>query len=115
MKVSSDSDPDMLHREANECFELLAQASFSGIIALLMERADRCRIMADRIVARQGQRPEPEHHELVKAPELDHGMSWSPAPVTPTGGAMYRLVYWTGMTLFVVWCVFAAYSALGGL
>ena len=59
MKVSSDSDPDMLHREANECFELLAQASFSGIIALLMERADRCRIMADRIVARQGQRQRP--------------------------------------------------------
>jgi hypothetical protein len=54
MKVSSDSDPDMLHREADECLELLAQASFSGIIALLMEHADRCRIMADRIVAGQG-------------------------------------------------------------
>jgi len=77
MKVSSDSDPDMLHREANECFELLAQASFSGIIALLMERADRCRIMADRIIARQGQgqRPEPERYELVKAPELDHAVT----------------------------------------
>jgi hypothetical protein len=77
MKVSSDSDPDMLHREANECFELLAQASFSGIIALLMERADRCRIMADRIIARQGQgqRPEPERDELVKAPELDHAVT----------------------------------------
>jgi hypothetical protein len=77
MKVSSDSDPDMLHREANECFELLAQASFSGIIALLMERADRCRIMADRIIARQGQgqRPEPKRDELVKAPELDHAVT----------------------------------------
>jgi hypothetical protein len=72
MKVSSDSDPDMLHREADECLELLAQASFSGIIALLMEHADRCRIMADRIVAGQGQRPRPERDELVKAPELDH-------------------------------------------
>ena len=69
MKVSSDSDPDMLYREANECFELLAQASFSGIIALLMERADRCRIMADRIVA--GQRPRsPDHNELSKALDL---------------------------------------------
>ena len=75
MKVSSDSDPDMLHREANECFELLAQASFSGIIALLMEHADRCRIMADRIIARQGQRSEPERDELVKAPELDHAVT----------------------------------------
>ena len=77
MTVSSDSDPDMLHREANECFELLAQASFSGIIALLMERADRCRIMADRIAAHQGQgqRPEPERDELVKAPELDHAVT----------------------------------------
>ena len=72
MKVSSDSDPDMLHREANECFELLAQASFSGIIALLMEHADRCRIMADRIVAGQRPRSEPDHDELRKAPEPGH-------------------------------------------
>ena len=72
MKVSSDSDPDMLYREANECFELLAQAGFSGIIALLMERADRCRIMADRIVAGQRPRSEPDHDELRKAPEPGH-------------------------------------------
>jgi hypothetical protein len=78
MRVSSDSEPDMLHREADECMELLAQASFSGIIALLMERADRCRIMADRIVAGQG-RPEPERDELVKAPELDHEQRWAEA------------------------------------
>jgi hypothetical protein len=31
--------------------------------------------MADRIVARQGQRPEPERDELVKAPELDHAVT----------------------------------------
>jgi hypothetical protein len=73
MKVSSDSDPDMLHREADECLELLAQASFSGIIALLIERADRCRMMADHVAGRgQRPRPEPERDELVNAPELDH-------------------------------------------
>ena len=77
MKVSSDSDPDMLRREADECFELLAQASFSGIIALLMERADRCRILAERIVAGQHLRSEPERDELVKAPELDHAVTAS--------------------------------------
>jgi hypothetical protein len=31
------------------------------------------------------------------------------------GIAMYRVVYWTGMTLLVVWSVFSAYSALNGL
>jgi len=31
------------------------------------------------------------------------------------GIAMYRVVYWTGVTLFVVWSVFSAYSALNGL
>jgi hypothetical protein len=63
MKTSSNSDPDMLRREADECLELLAQASFSGIIALLMERPDRCRIMADRILAVQRLRSEPDHDE----------------------------------------------------
>lgn len=60
MKMSSNSGPGMLRREADECFELLAEASFSGIIALLMEHADRCQIMAGRIVAGQqsaGARP----------------------------------------------------------
>jgi len=28
---------------------------------------------------------------------------------------MYRVVYWTGVTLFVVWSVFSVYSALSGL
>jgi hypothetical protein len=61
--------------------------------------------------------PEHTHPSLIReqtlasAYETRSGMSWSPAPVTPTGGAMYRLVYWTGMTLFVVWCVFAAKRA----
>jgi len=65
--------------------------------------------------------PERTHPSLIReqtlasAYDTRSGMSWSAAPVTPTGGAMYHLVYWTGMTLFVVWCVFAAYSALGGL
>jgi hypothetical protein len=76
MKLSSNSDPDMLRREADECLELLAQASFSGIIALLMERADRCRIMADRIVAGQLPPSEPDHDEVRKAPEVDY-------PATP--------------------------------
>ena len=64
--------------------------------------------------------PERTHPSLIReqtlasAYDTRSGMSWSAAPVTPTGGAMYHLVYWTGMTLFVVWCVFAAYSALGG-
>ena len=71
MKVSSSSDPDLLRREADECLELMAQASFSGIIALLMERADRCRIMADRIVAGQRPRSEPDYDEPRTAPELD--------------------------------------------
>jgi hypothetical protein len=49
MKVSSTTDPEMLRREADECTELLARATFIGIIALLMDHADKCRIMADRI------------------------------------------------------------------
>jgi len=28
---------------------------------------------------------------------------------------MYRWVYWSGVTLFVAWTVFSAYSALNGL
>ncbi len=31
------------------------------------------------------------------------------------GNAMYRYVYWSGLTLFVVWSVFSAISALNGL
>lgn len=53
MKVSSTSDPEMLFREADECTELLSRATFTGIIAVLMEHADKCRIMADRIVQRR--------------------------------------------------------------
>ncbi|MGC2201772.1 MAG: hypothetical protein WA633_16770 [Stellaceae bacterium] len=30
------------------------------------------------------------------------------------GVAMYRVVYWSGVTLLVVWSVFSAVSALGG-
>jgi hypothetical protein len=33
----------------------------------------------------------------------------------PGGIRMYRVVYWTGVTLFVAWIVFSAYSALNGL
>jgi hypothetical protein len=71
MNVSSDSDPDLLHREAEECLELLAQASFSGIIALLMDRADRCRIKADRILAGQRSRWEPDHDQPREATGLN--------------------------------------------
>jgi len=28
---------------------------------------------------------------------------------------MYPVVYWTGITLFVAWIVFSAYSAFNGL
>jgi hypothetical protein len=31
------------------------------------------------------------------------------------GIAMYRVVYWTGVTMLVAWSVFSAYSALSGL
>jgi len=31
------------------------------------------------------------------------------------GIAMYRLVYWSGVTLFVAWSVFSALSALNAL
>jgi len=31
------------------------------------------------------------------------------------GNAMYRVVYWTGVTVFVAWIMFSAYSALNGL
>jgi len=31
-----------------------------------------------------------------------------------SGGAMYRMVYWSGVTLLVVWSVFSAVSALTG-
>jgi len=34
----------------------------------------------------------------------------------PAGGiGMYRVVYWTGVTVLVAWSVFSAYSALNGL
>jgi hypothetical protein len=79
MKMSSDSDPDLLRREADECLQLLAQATFSGIIALLMERADTCQIMADRIVAGQRLRWEPDHDEPREAPGLNGA---APAGVT---------------------------------
>ena len=59
MKVPSTTDPEMLRREADECTELLARATFTGIIALLMERADNCRVMADRIVEAQRRLSEP--------------------------------------------------------
>jgi hypothetical protein len=29
--------------------------------------------------------------------------------------AMYRWVYWSGITLLVVWTVLSAYSAIGGI
>jgi hypothetical protein len=35
--------------------------------------------------------------------------------VAPGGVEMYRVVYWTGVTLFVAWIVFSAYSAFNGL
>jgi len=28
---------------------------------------------------------------------------------------MYRVVYWTGVTVLVAWIVYSAYSALSGL
>jgi len=28
---------------------------------------------------------------------------------------MYRVVYWTGVTVLVAWIVYSAYSALNGL
>ena len=59
MKVSSTTDPEMLRREADECTELLARATFTGIIAVLMAHADNCRITADRIVEAQRRRSEP--------------------------------------------------------
>jgi hypothetical protein len=31
------------------------------------------------------------------------------------GIGMYRVVYWTGVTVFVAWIAFSAYSALSGL
>ena len=31
------------------------------------------------------------------------------------GNAMYRYVYWSGVTLLVVWSLFSAVSALNGL
>jgi hypothetical protein len=37
----------------------------------------------------------------------------SPVPVS-RGIAMYPVVYWSGVTLFVVWSVFSAVSALHG-
>jgi len=36
-------------------------------------------------------------------------------PAARWGITMYRLVYWTGVTLFVAWIAFSAYSALSGL
>ena len=30
------------------------------------------------------------------------------------GGPMYRLVYWAGLTTFLVWSAFSAYSAFHG-
>jgi hypothetical protein len=60
MKVSSTADPEMLYREADECTELLARVRFTGIFALLKEHAEKCRIMADRIVAAQRRRSEPD-------------------------------------------------------
>ena len=32
-----------------------------------------------------------------------------------TGGAMYRWVYWSGITLLVVWTVLSAYTAITGI
>jgi len=60
MKASSTADPEMLLREADECTKLLARASFTGIVAVLMEHADKCRIMADRISEAQRRRSEPD-------------------------------------------------------
>jgi hypothetical protein len=31
------------------------------------------------------------------------------------GDTMYRVVYWTGVTVLVAWSVFSAYSAFNGL
>jgi hypothetical protein len=36
-------------------------------------------------------------------------------PAACRGIVMYRVVYWTGVTLLVVWSVFSAYSAITGL
>jgi hypothetical protein len=61
MKVSSTTDAEMLRREADECTELLARATFISIIALLMDHADKCRIMADRIDEAQRR---PSEHQM---------------------------------------------------
>ena len=31
------------------------------------------------------------------------------------GSVVYRVVYWTGVTVLVAWSIFSAYSALNGL
>ena len=36
-------------------------------------------------------------------------------PAVLLGESMYRVVYWTGVTLFVVWSALSAYSAITGL
>jgi hypothetical protein len=53
MKTSVHTNPEMLRREADECMELLTRATFTGIIAVLMEHADTCRALADRIAEEQ--------------------------------------------------------------
>jgi hypothetical protein len=70
MKVSSKTDPEMLRREADECTELLSRATFIGIIAVLMEYADTCRIMADRIVEAQRRPSGAEWGQVLAGAEL---------------------------------------------
>ena len=54
MKISSRDDPQLLREEALECQRLSAEASFTGVTAMLTERAETLLALADRIVkARQ--------------------------------------------------------------
>jgi hypothetical protein len=50
------------------------------------------------------------YHEVISL--------WTARPIGYSEGfggiAMYRVVYWSGVTLFVVWSVFSAVSALTG-
>jgi hypothetical protein len=52
--------------------------------------------------------------QLPYNPDID--ADEKPLPRRRDAGArMYRWIYWSGVTLFVVWTVFSAYSAFSGL
>ena len=65
----------------------------------------------------RGSRERGRNVSVTRTMSQTYGNNETPRPcfvLGLAGIAMYRMVYWSGVALFVVWSVFSAVSALTG-